>query len=366
MNDCEEKRNIDRIRAISFKEAKDSGADFITREWVMERIGRSRTFVTDNWNRDPYHTKMDTHLIGKSGYVLNEHEKRIIRLSSGHQMNSVRKLTKRIVTARGDAVDRHPCKSTVHNYMKSIKLKPFHVIRKPLKTERHREDRLWFCEYLRDWGEEDFLHLVCSDEFYVYLHRKPNSKNDIVWATEIDEIPEHERFRQTVKHPQCIGIFVCFSSKKMMWVVKEQGESWTGQYFRETIIEQHLLPFLRNPDNILDIDQPTLVHDKAPCFKALQTQQLLLHNNIDFFGNNEWPGNSPDLNPCENFGSIIKDHVDQRLHNERELTVDTLRRVLDDTLRQFQNDTILFERLLRSYPDRLNAVVAARGGHTKY
>jgi hypothetical protein len=36
---------------------------------------------------------------------------------------------------------------------------------------------------------------------------------------------------------------------------------------------------------------------------------LLRENNVDFWGNDVWPGNSPDMNPAEHFGVIIKDEV---------------------------------------------------------
>ena len=49
------------------------------------------------------------------------------------------------------------------------------------------------------------------------------------------------------------------------------------------------------------------LHDKVPCMSALATQALLKESNIDFFANTQWPGNSPDLNPTENLGAIIKD-----------------------------------------------------------
>lgn len=367
MADTEEKRFIDRIRAITFKEARDNGANYITRQWVAERIGRSEEFVKLNWNRDPYDSKMDKVAIGKSGYVMNEHEKRIIRLSSGKQRKSSRKLTQQIATARGDG----PCPSrrTIQRYMQSIKMKPFHVIKKPHKSPLQRENRLTFCEHLRLWDENDFLHVVCSDEFFVYICRKPNHQNDRVWATSIDEIEEHERYRQVTAHPICIGIFVCFSVKKLMWVVKENGQTWTGEYFRETILEQAVIPFLKNEDNVLDPEQVTFLHDKAPCFKALATQQLLKDNDIDFFDNSQWPGNSPDLNPCENVGAIIKDKVESALHtfpDNPQQGLLNLQNVLHNVLRNLENDTNLFDSLLRSFPARLAAVTAARGGHTDY
>ena len=68
-----------------------------------------------------------------------------------------------------------------------------------------------------------------------------------------------------------------------------------------------VIPFLQDPQNVLDVPQVTFLHDKAPYMKALRTQNLLKDSNIDFFGNEEWPGNSSNLNACQNIGSIVKD-----------------------------------------------------------
>ena len=312
MADTEQRRYIDRIRAITFKQAKDEGANFITRQWVAEKIGRSETFVKENWNRNPYDCEMKKDNIGRSGEVLNEHEKRLIRLSAGKQRKSTRKLTVQIATARGDGPS--PSRRTVQRYMQLQEMKPFHVIKKPFKNPQQRENRIWFCEFLRLWTVDDFIHVVCSDELFIYVSRRPNHQNDRLWATSIDLIEEHERYRQVSAHAICIGIFVCFSAKKMMFVIKEEGQSWTGDYFRETILTENVIPFLKDRENVIELEEVTFLRDKAPCFKALATQQLLRENNIDFFDNSQWPGNSPDLNPCENLGAIIKDKVEAIIH----------------------------------------------------
>ena len=103
-----------------------------------------------------------------------------------------------------------------------------HVIPKPLKTETHISDRLRLCDWLTDWTEEDFLHLAPSDEFYVWIVRRPNYQNDRVWAKSIDDIEEDERYREMVKNQVCIEIFVIFTVKKLHWVIKDKGESWIG------------------------------------------------------------------------------------------------------------------------------------------
>lgn len=56
-------------------------------------MGRSEESVKLNWNSDPYQSAMDTKHIGRSGKVLNQHEKRIIYLSSCKQRKSCRKLS---------------------------------------------------------------------------------------------------------------------------------------------------------------------------------------------------------------------------------------------------------------------------------
>jgi len=75
-------------------------------------------------------------------------------------------------------------------------LKCFHEVRKPkISEQKNTEDRLWFADYLSDWTEEHFLNLACSDEFYLYANRKPNSQNDIIWPRSVEDIPDDVRYR---------------------------------------------------------------------------------------------------------------------------------------------------------------------------
>ena len=154
-----------------------------------------------------------------------------------------------------------------------------------------------------------------------------------------------------------------------MWVLKEKGQSWDALYFRNIILINHVLPFLKNPNNVIDVKQTTFLHDRSPCMKALETQKWFKDNELDFFGNSEWPGSSPDLNVTENLGAILKTRVDEVLislpEDERSRGV-TVNRVLEAELSKMENDTELFYSLLSSYPDRMAAVKDANGWHTNY
>jgi hypothetical protein len=154
-----------------------------------------------------------------------------------------------------------------------------------------------------------------------------------------------------------------------MWVIKDNGASWDGTYYRDRILSEEVIPFLSNSENVLDPTEVVYLHDNAPCHKANATQQLLKDSGIEFFDRTEWPGSSPDLNVAENVGSILMDKVESLMISERgsnRYSSTILLEHLENVLNELENEKELFESLLRSYPQRLQAVREAKGGHTRY
>ncbi|CAF1649614.1 unnamed protein product [Adineta steineri] len=132
---------------------------------------------------------------------------------------------------------------------------------------------------------------------------------------------------------------------------------------------QHVFPFLKDEENVIDLNQVTFVHDKAPCMRANMTQHLLKDNDITFWGNDIWPDNSPDLNAAVHIGTKIKDEVERKLLSETDenrLKQETLEKHLVDVLTNMESNVELFENLLCSYPSRLQAVRNANRRHTDY
>ena len=72
-------------------------------------------------------------------------------------------------------------------------------------------------------------------------------------------------------------------------------------------------------------------------------------HNIDYmyFGNDEWPGNSQDLNRTENLGAIVMDRFDaKRLEKSRaqnKYSHANAKRILEKVLTKVSNDTELFQ-----------------------
>ena len=344
--------------AITFRIAKDQAPGIITRSWIAKYLNRTEKFVQLNWNRPPFDCEMADCRPHQTRESLSQESKDIITESFGREKKSLRQFVEEIERIRGKK--KHV--SSIYRFLQSQGATPFHQTTAPKLSEKNVSDRLWFCEYLSEWNIEDFLFLAPSDEFYIYESRRANFQNDRVWAMNIDDIPNELKIREIGRSTKCVGVFLCFTAKRMMWVVKDHGQSWNGVYFRQNILIDSVIPFLQNQDNVIDVNETTFLHDRAPCMSALATQGLLRANQVDFFDNSEWPGSSPDLNACENLGAILKDRVEHRITNNHEDLETALTRSLGD----LEFDTDLFTSLLESYPDRLRAVRKARGGHTKY
>ena len=83
----------------------------------------------------------------------------------------------------------------------------------------------------------DYRRFLSSDEFYVWTVRRPNYQNDRIWMRSIEDI---ERCCEMAKNQPCIGVFIMFTWKRLLWVTKDKCESWTDQYFHDIILAQNL------------------------------------------------------------------------------------------------------------------------------
>ena len=80
----------------------------------------------------------------------------------------------------------------------------------------------------------------------------------------------------------------------------------------------------------------------------------------------KWPARSPDLNPIENLWAIIKQELHRRYPDTKYLhgSPDTIKTILKKRLHEIWWE--VFNRLIESMPERVQAVIDAEGWYTRF
>lgn len=121
------------------------------------------------------------------------------------------------------------------------------------------------------------------------------------------------------------------------------------------VLENHLKPsivLLKRSDEKVIFQQ-----DGATCHTAKTVKRWFEAERVELL---EWPANSPDLNPIESIWVEIDKKLAQNPPNSMAELEEALQRYWCEISRQ---DVLSY---IESMPERVEAVISARGGPTKY
>lgn len=238
--------------------------------------------------------------------------------------------------------------STVQRRLRKMQCRAVMPRRVPKLTEAMKRKRLAFARAHQDWSSDKWSLVAFSDESLFECKAAEKRK---VWHHIGSPIP----IRQNVKHPTKVMVWAMMSTRGPGRLHIVEGMMNARQYL--DVLQRRALPQLREWSE--GGEEFIFMHDGAPCHTARVIKQYLAAENVRVL---DWPGNSPDLNPLENMWSILK----QRLAAE---TITTKQQLISALIRHWLRDatvTEMCQRMIQSMPRRVQAVIDAKGGHTKY
>jgi transposase len=275
---------------------------------------------------------------GRPPKVTAEVRKKIVKNIKGKERRSTR------VVARTTGVSRR----TVARVAKSAGLRPYHKRKRPLLTEDHKKRRRNFA---RKFAKHDWRATMLSDEKIFPLVPAGNSKNDVVWAESVDDVPPRSQVSKSASIMVWGGI--TYYGKTPLKII--DGTINSASY--QKILRGTMLPAAKR---LFGERHWCFQQDGARPHTAKATQKWLKQNVPSFITKDEWPANSPDANGIENLWSILDDRVAAR----RPKTVDELKRTVKREWRALP--LALIRKLIDSQPKRLREIKKAGGGHCKY
>ena len=231
-------------------------------------------------------------------------------------------------------------------------------------SKEQKAKRLSWAKKYKDWTVEDWKKVCFTDE--MGMQTGSNGKRVYVWRYPEEEYDEDCTGATVIQGFEKVKVWGCMRFGKLSKLIflpehKGQGKLNAEEYC-EVILNGEMYDFWQASK--LELGDVYMMEDGAPYHKgkATKRRQKLEKEGWKGWGPGTWPSNSPDLNPIENLWHILRGNIRKHKHqpkNRKELVA-----ALQEEWEKLDMKHV--ESLIESMPRRLQAVIKAKGGATKY
>jgi hypothetical protein len=237
--------------------------------------------------------------------------------------------------------------------LKQNSLKAVTKKKKPLLTIAHRKKRLAFALRHREWTVEDWKRVIWSDE--TKINRIGSDGKQWVWKQVGEGLIERE-VQGTVKFGGGnIMVWGCMGWNGVGQLAEVEGRMDADQYV--DILGNHLLASFQ--ESGIPEEDWIFQQDNDPKHTSKKAKNWMEENDITLM---DWAPQSPDLNPIEHLWQHIKSEL-----GKHEVPAKGVWEIWERVAKVWNDiEPEVCQRLIESMPRRVEAVIKAKGGHTKY
>jgi transposase len=316
---------------------------------IAASTNKSRSSVWKTWKRVQNTGSFKDASRSGRPRKLNERDRRVV---VGILRNSTSKTAEAI---RREAAAHHNMNVSTQTIRRSLKQAGYasYVKKKrPFLTKKHKQARLKWAKEHRTWTVDEWRNVIWSDEAPFSL--MDSQGQEIVWAK------SGELTDDMVTPTKKFG-----GGKLMVWsCITYEGVGMSTKI--DDILDADLYcEIMRGElmDTInyynFEIDEVIFQQDNDPKHTSHKAQDAVDDLGLTVM---EWPAQSPDLNPIEHYWKFVKDELKKQ--NQLFANKEELWEALEEVLKEENRE--LCRELIASMPQRVQAVIKAKGGYTKY
>ena len=269
-------------------------------------------------------------------------------ITSGRAENAVQ-----VTKALSNIINEPLSASTVRLHLKKSGMKAVVKSKRPILSARHRKARLDFAYAHKDWTVEDWKKVIWSDE--TKINRLGSDGHKWAW----------KRSGEGLSDRLVDGTLKFGGGSLMMWGCM----TWEGVGFASKIdgrmdgdlYLQILKDELKQTLEYYGFNPPDTIfqQDNDPKHTCKKVKEWLEEQEFDTMG---WPAQSPDLNPIEHLWGWLK-----RRLAEYENPPNGIHELWERVQMEWERIPVEeCQKLIESMPRRVQAVLKAKGGYTKY
>ncbi len=243
---------------------------------------------------------------------------------------------------------------TVRNVLKEAGFRSAMKKKVPMLKGSHHERRLQFAQYHRNWTVEDWKRVLWTDE--TKINRIGSDGKVYVWKQQGEPVSD-QTTTPTVKHGGGNNLMVwgCMGWNGVGKLIEVQGNMNAEQYCE--ILEEGVEESFESLE--MAEEERYFQQDNDPKHTSRKADEWFSDNNITPL---KWPAQSPDLNPIEHLWQHLKARLQQ--YDTPPKGVHELWERVAKEWNEIPPETC--QNLIESMPRRIEAVLEAKGGHTKY
>jgi transposase len=242
---------------------------------------------------------------------------------------------------------------TVRNLLKKHSFKAVTKKKKPLLTAMHRKKCLAWAQRYKEWTVEDWKRVIWSDE--TKINRIGSDGRQWVWKQAGQGLTVRE-VQGTLKFGGGnIMVWGCMGWEGVGQLAEVEGRMNADQYVE--ILENHLLPSME--ESGIPLEDLIFQQDNDPKHTSRTANKWMEDHEITVL---DWPPNSPDVNPIEHLWGHIKKKLVK--YPAPSKGVWELWERIAEVWNKVEPEVC--QNLIESMPRRVEAVIKAKGGHTKY